>query len=494
MTKKRFLLALALMLTAVGGAWAQGEVLLTTINSNENTGFTSGSQSFDGVATVTFSQSVNNDGDGWGWYRGNETTITVTAANNDVTITKVKFYCSEGSAFDEEAPFEAIVKYEGGDNIAKVNGTSIGRYGVTKIEVYGTEPLLNWDAATRTGSLTVPAGNVTLTVDYYGQYTLDSVPTAEGWQVKVNGTLATVTPYTPGSALGHVDNINETDSVELVPPAALRETIKSVTLVEPTPTLDLATVTTDITVEDGYTVTGTLGANVKISIAEGATVTLDGVTINGVNNGSYEWAGITCLGDATIILSGMDTVKGFHRYYPGIYVPQNKTLTIEGSGSLTASSNGYACGIGSGYQIACGNIVIAGGTITANGGQYAAGIGSGYNVSCGNISITGGTINATSNLSGAGIGSGGMGSCGDISITGGTITANGGYNSAGIGSGYYGSCGTVTITNGVTSVTATKGNSAPYSIGAGNNGQCGTVTVGGNTGAIETSPYTYPQN
>ena len=232
MTKKRFLLALALMLTAVGGAWAQGEVLLTTVNSNENTGFTSGSQSFDGVATVTFSQSVNNQGDGWGWFRGNETTITVTAANNDFTITKVKFYCSEGSAFDEEAPFEAIVKYEGGDNIAKVNGTSIGRYGVTKIEVYGTAPLLNWNAATKTGSLTTPAGNVTLTVDYYGQYTLDSVPL--DWQVKV-GTAAPVSPtaYTTGNTqLGHVDNINETDSVELVPPAELRGTIKSVTLVE----------------------------------------------------------------------------------------------------------------------------------------------------------------------------------------------------------------------------------------------------------------------
>ena len=81
-------------------------------------------------------------------------------------------------------------------------------------------------------SLTTPAGNVTLTVDYYGQYTLDSVPTAEGWQVKVNSSLATVTPYSPGSALGHVDNINETDSVELIPPAELRETIKAVRLTE----------------------------------------------------------------------------------------------------------------------------------------------------------------------------------------------------------------------------------------------------------------------
>ena len=80
-------------------------------------------------------------------------------------------------------------------------------------------------------SLTVPAGNVTLTVDYYGQYRLDSVPL--DWQVKV-GAAAPVypTPYTPGSALGHVDNINETDSVELIPPAELRETIKAVRLTE----------------------------------------------------------------------------------------------------------------------------------------------------------------------------------------------------------------------------------------------------------------------
>ena len=130
-------MTLALLITAATGAWAQTETLLTTIESTANKTFTSGSKTFDNIATVTFSQLVNNDGDGWGWFRGNETTITVTAANNDVTITKVKFYCSEGSAFDEEAPFEAIVKFEVSDNITKVNGTSIGRYGVNKIEVYG---------------------------------------------------------------------------------------------------------------------------------------------------------------------------------------------------------------------------------------------------------------------------------------------------------------------------------------------------------------------
>ena len=96
----------------------------------------------------------------------------------------------------------------------------------------GNTTPVNWNAATKTGSLTVPAGNVTLTVDYYGQYTLDSVPTAEGWQVKVNGTARTVTPYEGNTALGYVENINETDSVELIPPAELRGTIKAVRLTE----------------------------------------------------------------------------------------------------------------------------------------------------------------------------------------------------------------------------------------------------------------------
>ena len=80
--------------------------------------------------------------------------------------------------------------------------------------------------------LTVPAGNVQLSVEYYGQYTLDSIPL--DWQVKV-GAAAPVSPtaYTTGNtALGHVDNINETDSVELIPPADVKATIKAVTLVK----------------------------------------------------------------------------------------------------------------------------------------------------------------------------------------------------------------------------------------------------------------------
>jgi len=264
---------------------------------------------------------------------------------------------------------------------------------------------------------------------------------------------------------------------------------------------DLATITENYTASDGEILTGTLGENVKISIADRATVTLNNVTINGVNDSDYEWAGITCLGDATIILSGTNTVKGFDEDYPGIQAAAGKTLTINGTGSLTASSYGRGAGIGGGSGVACGNIEIQGGTITATSGDYGAGIGGGDNASCGNITISGGTVTATGGERGAGIGSGRrgntIGSCGNILISGGTVTATGGENAAGIGGGrgynnkYFSSCGTITITTGVTKVTATKGDGADNSIGAGKYGTCGTVTIGGNVGAITDSSYTY---
>ena len=249
----------------------------------------------------------------------------------------------------------------------------------------------------------------------------------------------------------------------------------------------LSTLSSDYTAADGETLYGTLAGNYKISIAAGATVTLKDVTIDGSGN----YAGINCMGDATIILDGTNHVKGCSSDYPGIYVPRNKTLTILGTGSLTAIGNDHGAGIGGSSDAYCGNIVIEGGTITATGGLAAAGIGCGYGY-CGNITISGGTVTATGGDEAAGIGCGSDGTCGSITISGGTVTATGGLEAAGIGTGSYGSCGSITITAGVTSVTATKGFDAVNSIGAGYNGSCGTVTIGGNEGAISKSPYTFP--
>jgi len=138
MFKTRFISMLVLLMTAVTGAVAQEVTLLTTIeNTGDNASFTSGSKTFDDKVTVTFSGNVYNEDDDWGWYSEEERTLTVTAAEG-YTITRVRFYNSSGSAFDEDAPFEAILVDDyNGRYVTKVNGTSLGDAGVTKIEVYG---------------------------------------------------------------------------------------------------------------------------------------------------------------------------------------------------------------------------------------------------------------------------------------------------------------------------------------------------------------------
>ena len=131
---------LVLLMTAVTGAMAQEVTLLTTIlHTGDNASFTSGSKTFDNKVTVTISGEVYN-GENWGWNTESRGTLTVTAAKG-YTITRVKFYTDEGSGFDEEAPFEANLVYSDSKGYyVKVNGNSIGNYGVTKIEVYGTAP------------------------------------------------------------------------------------------------------------------------------------------------------------------------------------------------------------------------------------------------------------------------------------------------------------------------------------------------------------------
>ena len=64
---------------------------------------------------------------------------------------------------------------------------------------------------------------------------------------------------------------------------------------------------THFVAQDGDILTGkldSLGQQYKISIAPGATVTLRNAFITGANDANDKWAGITCEGDATIILEG----------------------------------------------------------------------------------------------------------------------------------------------------------------------------------------------
>ena len=159
----------------------------------------------------------------------------------------------------------------------------------------------------------------------------------------------------------------------------------------------LAFISANTTLLNGDKATGMLGYDYKISIADGATVTLEDITIIGTNSESYSWAGLTCLGDAVINLSGDNSVRGFFSDYPGIYVPASHTLTIQGSGTLTSrcgSNYGYAAGIGGGYCMDCGNITISGsvGGVTARKGSMAShSIGAGVDAGCGTVTL-GGTV------------------------------------------------------------------------------------------------------
>ena len=286
---------------------------------------------------------------------------------------------------------------------------------------------------------------------------------------------------------------------------------------------NLATLTNDdeesyTTATDGMTVYNTLPANVnvKVSIAAGATVTLQNATINGTDDFDYDWAGITCPGNATLELEGTNNVKGFSLFYPGVFIESGKTLTIKGNGTLIASSNGLGAGIGGGYIDDCGNIVIESGTINATGGLWSAGIGGGSDLTCGHITITGGTVTAQGGIGGAGIGAGfayiDEASCGNITISNGNVTAYGGQFAAGIGSGCAfrnsdpeSACGDITISGGTVVATGGAGGysddldldnpvigkkiSGGTGIGTGSSGTienknykgnstCGTITIG----------------
>jgi hypothetical protein len=260
----------------------------------------------------------------------------------------------------------------------------------------------------------------------------------------------------------------------------------------------------ELLLKNGDKITGTIDGTerkVRILVAKDAEITLENAQVLGANN-SYESAGIRCLGNCTIVLKGQNVMRGYHENFPGVQVPddidgQKYTMTIQGDGSLEASSNGYGAGIGCNRSTNCGHIVIKSGVIKATGGFTAAGIGSSMKAQGGDIVIEDGEITAAGGQYAAGIGAGGYkeSECGNITISGGKIIAMGGdplmlgdKGAAGIGSGRSSKCKNIEITNGVAKVIAIKGKDAPYSIG-GSEGFVGTVTVDDVEGSIEENPF-----
>ena len=216
---------------------------------------------------------------------------------------------------------------------------------------------------------------------------------------------------------------------------------------------------------------GTTPKDLKITIEADAEVTLEDVILTPSATGNA----ITCKGNATIILTGSNslTAKSYYTndyyYSSGIYV-ESGTLTIDGDGSLNISR---ACENTSSLSVGAG---------------IGAGSGANIVIESGNIKI--GDVPYDSAISGAGIGSLFMESCGDITINGGTINIGKPYlYSACIGSALQGSCGDITISGESTVITFTQGDYAPWGIGNGDSGTCGTVTITGGATVNGTKYY-----
>ena len=204
-------MTLVALLAVTTGAWAD-ETPLLTIESKDYTTFKSGSKTFDDMLTVTFSNTVSNAGNNNGWYATNPASLLTVAGTNGYTITSCKFYTQNGTAstgYTVEGESPSVYLYNAKVYTDANQSENIGFYGITKIEVYGTAPGvatatavdIAWNAADKTGTFTMPAGNVTLEPEYYPQATVadgavtaadaDARATTDDPLVKVDATKLT---------------------------------------------------------------------------------------------------------------------------------------------------------------------------------------------------------------------------------------------------------------------------------------------------------------
>ena len=246
-----------------------------------------------------------------------------------------------------------------------------------------------------------------------------------------------------------------------------------------------------------------LAAAVLLCAAAAAdTITVDTNTVAWTDGNTYEVSGDVTISSRVLVTGNVHLQLNAGcslTCSKGISVFSGNTLTIDGSGSLTANATGLAnaAGIG-GFKESDsdnrgnGTVIINGGTIIANGGDYGAGIGGGLYGNGGTTTINGGHVTAKGGTRAAGIGGGGnqnwannYGNVNSITINGGTVIAQGKDTGAGIGGGggatsqnttvLGGWVGTITINGGM--VEATGGNYG-YGIGPGYNVSQGQITLG----------------
>lgn len=210
---------------------------------------------------------------------------------------------------------------------------------------------------------------------------------------------------------------------------------------------------------------------------KGDSGTAANVYLNNLKITSNE-AAVSVSGDVVLIVEGESELHSGDKHAGVEKANDNGTLTITGSGKLSAYGGEGGAGIGGASGKPGNNITINGGTITASGKAgdgWGAGIGGGKGQGGSNITIRGGNVKAIPGAEAAGIGGGFKGNGTDISIEGGTVYAESGGGNGGtaaIGGGRAGGNGeNIQITGG--DITLKKAGAADIGIG----GKGGEISV-----------------
>ena len=169
----------------------------------------------------------------------------------------------------------------------------------------------------------------------------------------------------------------------------------------------------------------------RIYIQGTANVTLDGVNISSTTGApieirDYNDTNVTLtLSCSNTLISQTDGKAALHKSRGQQATSADAaTLTINGSGLLTAVGGSNAAGIGGGgHRGDTHNIIINSGTISATGKGWAAGIGSSDDGSTWNIVVNGGNVTANG-MPGIGANTDNWQGVKDASITGGMVTTN----------------------------------------------------------------------
>ena len=355
-----------------------------------------------GNATIVIADATTNTLNGTLRAGGPGTTLTINGNTGTLTVTGDNYSAGIG-AFNSVACGSVVIN---GGNIVASGGGNYGT-GIGAAKSAGCDGVaINGGSVVAIGAWAAsgiggngyygPCGNITIAA------TITRVEATRGGS------------YSPGKPINSNDNVIIADGV-------LRSgdddaNTWTLTPVDRSLPIDISSFNATFIALDGDKLIGT--AAYPISIADGATVTLSGMSSSGLK----------CLGNATIVIADAtaNTLNGTLRAGgPGT------TLTINGNtGTLTVTGDNYSAGIGAFNSVACGSVVINGGNIVASGGgTYGTGIGAAKSAGCDGVTINGGSVVATGMWAASGIG----------------------------GNGYYGPCGNITIAATITRVEATRG-------------------------------------